>query len=564
MSKTNSFLHSGEVGNIGLKQLREERELVASKWEKFGLLEGLTGAMRENIATLYENQASFMLNESTTTDSSGAFETVAFPVIRRIFAKLLANEIVSVQALNMPIGRLYFMNPKISVRNANGRHNAYDGAYSNAARMDASAKTQYSTNSLYDSLYATAYGDEGTSLFDTTKGGATTVTGTPSFGNSITYGTTQALTTYISGFSLTDRGHLVGAAGNITDTEEFIASLKIVSNTNFVNPSTGTIEIPAGTPLTFRTLAQKYAKPLVNAAGLLMLEIDLSCPDNNGFYVKGYSAFTDSSAVTFTYSYKTYSDLEEDSEMAEISFDFDYVTVDVGGARMLKATYTPQIQQDISAFHSIDVEAELTALLSETVSMEIDREILRDLRRGAAWLDRWDYRGYDKRVTSGGIALTRKDYNQELITVVNRISAQIQKSTLRGGANWIVVSPEIGAVLNDLEYFHVTNAEPEEVKYSLGIEKVGTLSNRYQVYVDTYAPADTLLMGHKGDGILHAGYIYAPYCPLMLFPKLVDPRDFKNVLGVATRYAKKMVNNRFYGKVIVDGLKRFPTSDFIS
>lgn len=562
MSQNFGILKSGEVGNIGIKQVREQRELTTQRWEKFGLLDGLKGTMKENIAQLFENQASFMINESTTADSSGAFETVAFPVIRRIFSKLLANEIVSVQALNQPVGRLYFMNPKVSLRKADGSHYVMDGVFSNAAAQTPSALTQYSTTSLYDSFYASSYGDEGSSLFDRSKGKATISSGAVTVG-AITLGTTQFLTAAIPGFSITNRGKLNGPAGINADTEEFLASTKIVANVDLVNPIDPTNVVPAGTPINFRTLAQKYGKPLVDSTGKLNIELDLQTSDAGGFYTRGYSAYTASSAITFTYSYTNYSDLEEDAEISEISFDFDYVTVDVGGARMLRATYTPQVQQDISAFQSIDVEAELTALLSETVSLEIDREILRDLRRGAAWSSKWDYKGYDKRVIGGGIALTRKDYNQELVTVINQISAQIQKSTLRGAATWIVVSPEISAVFNDLEYFHATNADPEETKYSLGIEKVGTLQNRFQVFVDTYAPADTILIGHKGDSIFQSGYIYAPYIPLMLMPKLTNPSDFKTILAIYTRYAKKMINNRFYGKVIVEGLKRFPTADFI-
>ncbi len=147
--------------------------------------------------------------------------------------------------------------------------------------------------------------------------------------------------------------------------------------------------------------------------------------------------------------------------------------------------------------------------------------------------------------------------NQTLLTKINQLSAQIHKSTLRGGASWIVVSPEVSAVLDDLEYFHVSNAGPEEDKYNMGIEKVGTLGGRYQVYRDPYAPANTILIGHKGSSILESGYIYAPYVPMQLTPVMVNPFDFKNIRGIQTRYAKKMVNNRFFAKLLVDGLTVF-------
>jgi len=429
-----SILSEGTLGNIGLKQLKEDRELVLSRWEETGLLSGLHGTVKENVAQLFENQASWMINESTTAVSSGSFETVAFPVIRRVFSKLLANEIVSVQALNMPIGRIYFMNPKISKRNDSGSHSSPDGAYSNAAGLAASAKTQFETTSLYDSFYADPNDTEG-GLFDRTKGKVTKTALPVQVVGSYTPGTTKLLKVNVTGFSQTSRNKLVGPAGIVADTEEFLASLQITASTVFVNTSAATDTIPAGTPLTFRSLAQKYARPLVDSNGNLSLELDLSASDNVGLYNAAYSSST---AVTFTAVYSSYSNLEEDSEMAEITFDFDYITVDVGGARMMRAQFTPQIQQDISAFHSIDVEAELTSLLSETVALEIDREILRDIRKGAAWVKKWDYAGYTKRIANGGLALTRKDYNQELVTIINQISAMINKTTLRGGANWLL------------------------------------------------------------------------------------------------------------------------------
>lgn len=559
MSTTSSILSSGVLGNIYSNQLAEQKQLVMSKWDNTGLLEGLSGAMRENIAVLFENQAQHMLSESTTSASSGSFETVAFPVIRRVFSKLLANDIVSIQALNLPVGRIYFIDPKISLRKADGSHYTMDGVYSNAAGLAASAKTQFSTTSLYDSYYPTE-SDPTSGLFDRSKGKATVNTASVTLATTWVNGTTQKLVGSISGFSTTNRGKLVGPSGIPADTEEFLASLKITANTVFANSTASYDTLPQGTPLTWRTLAQKYATAIVNAAGNIAIEIDLSASDAIGSYnTIAYSSLTVSSSVTFTAVYNTYSSLEEDAEIAEVSFDFSYVTVDVPGARALRATFTPQIQQDISAFHSIDVEAELTALLSETVAMEIDREVLRDLRNGAAWLAKWDYKGYEKRIASGSVALTRKDYNQELLTIVNQISARIQQTTLRGGATWIVVSPAIGAVLNDLEYFHVTNADAEETKYSLGIEKIGSLQNRYTVYVDTYAQNNSLLIGHKGDTIFHTGYCYCPYVPLMFFPKVVNPADFKTVLGVMTRYATKMINNRFYGKIQVDGLPSIGT-----
>ncbi|MFA5207242.1 MAG: hypothetical protein WC428_00930 [Candidatus Paceibacterota bacterium] len=552
-------MESAEVGNIGLKQLREQREITTNRWEKIGLLEGLEGNVKENCAQLFENQLSHMINESSDSTSSGQFETVAFPVIRRVFAKLLANDIVSVQALNLPIGKLYYINPKASVRVAPQglQHTSPDGAYGNAATLALSAKTQFESRSLYDAFYATEYAEEGTSLFDRSKGELTVVTGA-TVASSWTVGVDKYVTLTLSGFSITNEGKLIGPAGVPMDTESFLAGLRVTASVNLVAPAPYATDgsITAGQAIPFNVKVQKYGQAIVNKLGQIVLIADVQYAGTNGY--QALSASTVASGITFTATYRVYSDLEEDSRMAEVTFVLDQVTVSVE-TRKMRAMWTPELAQDVSAFHNIDAEAELTALLSEQMAAEIDREILRDLRRGAAWTARWDYNGLRKgTVTYYGV---QKDWNQTLITKINQISAQIHKSTLRGGASWIVVSPEVSAVFDDLEYFHVSNAAPEQDKYNMGIEKIGTLSGRYQVYRDPYAPANTVLVGHKGTSILETGYIYAPYVPMQLTPVMYNPFDFTPIRGIMTRYAKKMVLNRYYGRIFCDGLQTFGIGD---
>ncbi len=556
--KFNGILNSGEVGNLGLKQLREQREMITNKWEQFGLLEGLDGIEKENIAQLFENEASYMINESADSFSSGSFETVAFPIIRRIFSKLLANEIVSVQALNMPIGRVYFYNPKISRRNADGTHTVMDGVYSNAAnnysvnsdgrKLTKTAGTQYETYSLYDAYYAETATDYGTALFDRTNGQIYVKAPVVS-GGTYTAGVTKQFAIIVTGFSTTNANKLIGPVGIPMDTEEFLASLKITASVDLTasGSSASLYTITAGSSIPFSVPPQSFARSIVDSNGNLRLTLDLSWP---GATDGSYIALSAASTPVFTANYSVYSDLEEDAEIAEVTFTLDFVTVDVGAPKKLRATYTPELAQDASAFHSINVEAELTAMLSETVAAEIDQTILRELRNGCAWLARWDYNGFRNRT-----GITRQDYNQELVIKINQISAAIQKSTLRGGANWIVVSAEIASIFNALEYFHVSDASPEETKFSLGIEKIGSLQGRYSVYVDPYMPANTILIGHKGDSIFSSGYLYCPYVPIMLLPKMMNPADGKSVHMTMSRYATKFVNNRFYGKVLVDGIQ---------
>jgi hypothetical protein len=590
------LLTSGQVGNIGLNHMKAIRKETQSKWDSLGFLEGLKGHVKENIAQLYENQASTLLTEATNSNSSGSFETVVFPIVRRVFSKLLANDIVSVQAMNMPIGKLFFFVPQTSERvNALGQpgnpyadpqysaHTALNGMNNGQPTGNAVADCINSTNcaittmqakNLYDAFY-----NDG--LFDNSKGTLTIVTGayaTYTLGTDGQYsvaapaatlptatdGSVRGVIIGITGFSpnVHAKAVMTGANGDPMDTESFLASLTVLS-TNAILDQDGNTIIAAGGDIPFRLVTQQYGKGIVDytnitdASGTLYVELDMRHPVDGTSTYDGYvgASATTVSAFTFTAAWAEYASLELETEMGEVSFKLDEVVVAVE-ERKLRATWSPELAQDVSAFHNIDAEAELTAMLSEQVAAEIDREILRDIRKAAAWQLRWDYNGWRKASTAAS-PYTQKDWNQTLITRLNQVSAQIHKSTLRGGANFIVVSSEISAIFDDLEYFHVSDANPEQDQYNMGIERIGSLSGRYQVYRDPYAPAYSVIIGHKGKSLLDTGYIYAPYVPLQLTPTMYNPFNFAPVKGIMTRYAKKVVNNRFYGHVRVDGVPTF-------
>jgi len=567
-----ALLKSGQVGNTGLKQLKLIREEVVRRWDGLGLLEGLEGHRKDTIAQLFENTASSLINEATATDNAGSFETVVFPIVRRVFSKLLANEIVSVQALNMPIGRIFYFIPKITTQ-----------ANEPSFFPNVGDQTTYETRSLYDAYY-----EDNDPLFDRSKGTPTTVTATGSSVTLTSTGFTAApittsvckrfLTLEVSGFnnggaSNDFPGKIIGPDGHEMDTEEFLASLKVISNSAIsgCGVASGSTAFEANTPLEFRVVTQKYGRSIADRGanlsgvsfqnpctndGKVYLEVDLqspSCIECDS--VDGYVGALVTSATTFVVSWKRYADLEFESELNEVTFDLESVTIAVS-ERKLRAQWSPEMAQDVSAFHNIDAEAELTAILSEEIAAEIDREILRDLRTGAAWRLRWDYNGW-RRFKAGQAPYTQKDWNQTLITAINQISAQIFKSTLRGGASWIVCSAEVSAVFDDLEYFHVSNAEPEQDQYNMGIEKIGSLQGRYKVYRDPYFPANKILLGHKGTSMLDTGYVYAPYVPLQLTPTIVNPFNYSLSRAIITRYAKKLINNRFYGVITVDGIRTF-------
>lgn len=663
------FLSSGQVGNIELNAQRKIREDIQSRWDALGFTEGLEGNIKENVATLYENEAKMLLGEATASDNSGSFETVVFPIIRRIFSKLLANDIVSVQAMNLPVGKLFFILPVTSERewtlpehaeagdiadgtvgshkglmgydrvnrNKEGRvepryylpdetindvvedwknkwyvpqlgESAVDGVDYDAALKKATEKglgvsalrqagpevTQYFQKSLYDLFYNDFLYDNSKGKVTIKVGASVPVVATPMgirpFGedNLNKYfksgfdGTIRNIILEVDGFSTFNAGRLTGPDGNEMDTEAFLASLKVITMKEFAaapiadGSTVQTAAFRKFESVPFRVVTQKYGKGVVeydgicDANGKMYIELDLAKPVvQQAGTIDGYvgvSADALNSEVTkeaiaklFKVAWAQYDSLELESEIGEVSFKLDSVTVSVE-ERKLRATWSPELAQDVSAFHNIDAEAELTSILSEQIAAEIDREILRDLRKAAPWQARWDVNGW-RRMAAFSTNYTQKDWNQELFTKINQISAQIHKATLRGGANFIVVSSEISALFDNLEFFHVSDASAESDQYNMGIEKIGALSGRYQVYRDPYAPHWSIIIGHKGKSLLDTGYIYAPYVPMQLTPTIVNPFNFAPVKGIMTRYAKKVVNNRFYGHVRVDGLVHWSVSE---
>ena len=658
------LLTSGAVGNIELNAQKKIREDIQKRWQSLHLVDGLQGHIMETVSTLYENQAKHLIYEATSADNSGSFETVVFPLIRRIFSKLLANDIVSVQAMNLPIGKLFFIKPVTSERQwdfqeegtvsdgdtgshvglmgytrRNRRYNGEDfnnlgtgkncgTAFYNELGADGEKRPsgdatweKYNRYALPDEVVEPEQMDETTSvptvtkymkkslydlfyddfLFDNSKGkvhikvGSVKPVKIAMDGSYVELkqsdidalvnpldGSVGSLMLEVTGFSSYNAGRLTGPDGNEMDTEAFLASLKVIAKEGIADTSEDgcftTFAANEGIP--FRVVTQKYGAGMVDydspcdANGKMYIELDLTKPvkkagksiygyigvDKNALELGGDSSDSESSDSSndgnlndmFLIAWAQYDSLELETEMGEVSFELTSVTVSVE-ERKLRATWSPELAQDVSAFHNIDAEAELTAILSEQIAAEIDREILRDIRKAAPWQQRWDYNGW-QRMATPSTNYTQKDWNQTLMTKINMISAQIQKSTLRGGADFIVVSAEISAVLNDLEYFHVTDARAESDQYNMGIEKIGSLQGRYSVVVDPYAPYWSLIMGHHGTSLLDTGYIYAPYIPMALTPTMYNPFNFAPVKGIATRYAKKLVNNRYYGAIRCDGL----------
>jgi len=265
-------------------------------------------------------------------------------------------------------------------------------------------------------------------------------------------------------------------------------------------------------------------------------------------------------------------DFESTSAIPEINIAVSSVPVQAV-TRKLKATWTPELAQDINAYHAIDAEVELTTILSDIIATEVDREILSSLLSGARTNAAWsrvpgryvsvDANGNAAVITApaDGISVnrgftgTQQDWYQTLAETITTVSNEIHKRNLRSGANWLVTSPDVASIIESIAYFKPNASfDGSELQYSLGVEKIGTLTNRFTVYKDPYFPADKILVGYKGSGFLDSGFVYAPYVPLVFTPTIFEPNDFTPRKGAMTRYATQMVRPEYYGKITVADL----------
>jgi len=229
----------------------------------------------------------------------------------------------------------------------------------------------------------------------------------------------------------------------------------------------------------------------------------------------------------------------------------------------LKAQWTPEFAQDLNAYQNVDAEAELTSILSEYISMEIDLEILGMLIENAATTDYWSAKvgnqinstatAFD--VNTSGVYYTQMSWFQTIGIKLQKLSNTIHQRTLRGGANFMVCSPAVATILESIPGFAAdASADADAMKYAFGVQKIGALNSRYKVYKNPYMTQNVILLGFRGTQFLEAGAVYAPYIPLIMTPLVYNPDTFTPNKGIMTRYAKKMIRPEFYANLFVADL----------
>jgi len=551
------------------RDLSKEGAALYSKWEKTGLLEGMgTDRSRQTMAVLLENQAKELLREASTMQGGDVegFASVAFPIVRRVFGGLIANDLVSVQPMSLPSGLIFFLD--FTLNSSRLGSEAGDSVYGGGAvGIQITGGVSLTGENAEESFYAL---NNGYSSPTSSSG-----TFTPTIIASGTVGGTWFGTRAADGDSLVrydpDISGSFAAVGTI-DYSELTSGQFNVKDFVTVTLCDGGV-FPDLFPLLSGGLqvrrltrldpddATKVLLVVTQTGSIGLATASLLSGDRASFviddnFVPGGAGGLGNIVGDVLWG------LEDQINIPEIDIKVDSIPV-TAKTKKLKAKWTPELAQDLNAYHNMDAEVELTSILSEHIALELDQEILEDLVKGAtAQTLYWSRRPGKFLNRTTGVALGTgladftgnvSEWYETLAETINDVSAQIHRKTLRGGANFVVCSPEVANVLEFTAGFRGSVTHDDD-RGTIGTMKVGSLSKKFDVYVDAYFPRNVILVGRKGSSFLESGYVYAPYVPLQMTPTIFGVEDFVPRKGVMTRYAKKMVRPDMYGLVIVEDL----------
>ena len=546
-----------------------EAKKLVEKWNRTGLLGKLAGRHKQNMARLLESEAIGLrkLNEDSSVGDIAGFNKIAFPLVRRVFAQLIANEIVSVQPMSLPSGLLFYLDFQYDRANA-GNMSADGSVYGDRDSVDDSSIDgiggQKTTGGFYN--LQSGYSQRAFLLAESSDAAWTADTSkTSSVVDSVNYKVVWS--NVAAGADLTNLFGLSVVTGSATGSDGGSNFRSMVG----VTASNNTQQAKVASDL------WEVNKSGNSVTGYLALGTTAG-GDTLGFNLIGPAkgSVVDAPAASVA---TNVGDFESTPEIPELDIAVSSVPV-VAQTRKLKAVWSPELAQDLNAYHALDAEVELSTILSEQIATEIDREILGDLLHGAYVKAGWSrkignyvnaagttqgltgtsfsYESANSDTVTGGLGVaqsqafygTQQDWYQTLVETIMQVSNDIHKRNLRGGANFIVTSPEVSTVFEAINSFRPSVAgAADEVSYSLGMENVGTLNNRFTVYKDPYFPSNKILLGYKGNSFLETGYVYAPYVPLVVTPTIFAPEDFTPRKGVMTRYGKQMVRPEFYGVI---------------
>jgi len=544
----NSLLQSPDASQ------RSAAKGLVNKWERTGLLEGLRNETEKaGMAQLLENQARQLVKEASATGTAEGSEEwagVALPLVRRIFAEFAAKEFVSVQPMNLPSGLIFYLDFKYGTAQPgfdNDNLNRTGDPFGSPNADDSMFGVTTTTGDPSGGLYGA--GRFGYSINETSSNSAAATTASAASAGSGSVNFDSAYTNVLAGYSviyvstssLDKPDYTAVRSFVLTSGSNLTAAMNVPAFTKY-NASTGRIEFVVSASANLNGTANYTVQYSKQPTDITRGDFE----DANPFKGSGASGINQGT----------------DIDIPEVNLELQSEPI-VAKTRKLKAVWTPEFAQDLNAYHSIDAEAELTSMLSEYVSMEIDLEILDMLIASAPTTEYWSainneiWNGSNftaQTVSNGGFYNTQGGWFQTLGTKLQKVSNKIHQKTLRGGANFLVTSPAVATILESIPGF-AADTDGNKMEFAAGVQKIGAINNRYTVYKNPYMKENVILMGFRGSQFLETGAVFSPYVPLIMTPLVYDPVNFTPRKGVMTRYAKKVVRPEFYGKVYVRGLE---------
>ena len=467
--------------------LNEARE-IETRWAKTGLLDDLDNRFeRSTTAVLLENQR--LINEvSTDTSDIAQFKRISIPLVRRIYPQLIANKVVSVQPLLGPTGLVYYLRFRYSSNQGATRGQDLQAGFPSddsvslqqLASGDGNLDIFYTHQFIQNETSSTDVGGDVTSVYQPLEH-------TPILGGTLT--------------------------GTVFDGTLAKQTFTVAENGTFTFTSIGSPAAPLATAGT----------------------VDL----NSGEVTLTWASDPGANHIVVSYEYN----MECNADLPEVNLVIESEEI-AAKTRKLKAVWSYEAQQDLRSQHNLDAEAELTAVLAQEINLEIDREVLTDLRNNAGTVSVWDF--------NTSLGDTIKEKYESLYVKIVEVSNVVHRKTLRGGANWLVTSPEVASIF-ETATAGFAPAPSETFTSSLGIQYVGTVNNRWRLYKDPLFPQGQILMGYKGDSYMDSGYFYCPYVPLTQTPVVLDPESFCPRKGILTRYGKKLLRegSKFYARLSI-------------
>lgn len=560
---------SHELGRLLERSEMAKRQTVVEAWKGSGYLYGLKGRDLGNMAMLAENQKRQILRENNTTADMAVFDTIAIPMIRRQNALMVSPNLISVQPLSYPNGIAFYLDYKVSNTKKPIKSTYLENDLSGGQADDMTGNTFESTSG-YDRHYNNQGYDNtkgkeiargwnpGTANFNNTSiGGVDDTANAAAFTkNGVDMGTgSGVININVIDFDLTTIGGITmdqaasiavyESTGALVQGRDFFVQ-RVVNNYTDYALSTGR----TGGGLTTSEAGPASTGNGISGPGqankILRLRI-IPTTDNQG-------------TVALRLGFKQYLNLElYPAFSSELKLEIKSVPIQTQIHKM-KTAWTVELAQDLMAYHAIDAEAELTQLLAEEVAAEKDRLVIRELVNLAGHFEVWNAdfaNAVDPNPANTVFRGTEASYNQTLMLAINRANGKIQKSTKRGGANWILISSEGASKMVNMDTFKPTDLNEEGTKFAAGVERIGSLNQKYTVYVDPHLPAEVCLVGRKGTSFFDSGYVYCPYIEYMLSPVVLEQQDFNPRRQIASRFGTSMLNNKFFAVVWMKGMEVF-------